>query len=53
MADKFEYEVPFSLGGRLFDTFIMRPYITRFLLIRNKVMKSIAEKANHGRISPL
>ena len=44
MIDKFEYEVPFGPIGRLVDKLILRNYMTRFLLTRNEVMKSIAEQ---------
>ncbi len=44
MRDQFEYEVPFGILGQVFDKIILKRYMTRFLLIRNKVLKSIAEK---------
>ncbi len=44
MSDKFEYEVPFGVAGKLFDRFLLRKYMTNFLLARNQVLKEIAER---------
>lgn len=44
MSDKFQYEVPFGLLGKVFDGLILKKYMTKFLKIRNKVLKEIAEK---------
>jgi ligand-binding SRPBCC domain-containing protein len=44
MKDIFQYEVPYGIWGRLFDTLILKKYMTRFLLIRNAVIKSKAER---------
>ena len=49
MTDHFEYEVPFGLLGQLFDRLILKRYMTQFLLTRNAMMKSIAER-NHLRL---
>ncbi|MEO5643271.1 MAG: SRPBCC family protein [Bacteroidia bacterium] len=43
MKDHFEYEVPYSVFGRLFNIFVLKSYMTRFLLARNKILKSLAE----------
>ncbi|MFM9945204.1 MAG: SRPBCC family protein [Bacteroidia bacterium] len=43
MKDTFEYDVPFWIFGKLFDNLILKNYMTRFLLTRNKVLKDIAE----------
>jgi ligand-binding SRPBCC domain-containing protein len=43
MIDKFEYQVPFGLIGRLFDKIILKNYMTDFLLTRNRIIKKIAE----------
>jgi ligand-binding SRPBCC domain-containing protein len=43
MIDRFEYEVPFGIIGKLFDKLILKNYMTRFLLIRNQVLKELAE----------
>lgn len=44
MKDKFQYEVPYGVAGRLFDALVLKKYMTRFLLIRNATIKSKAEK---------
>lgn len=43
MIDKFEYDVPFGAIGKLFDSFILKRYMTSFLVKRNQVLKEIAE----------
>ncbi len=44
MTDKFEYEVPFGILGQLFNTIILKNYMTKFLLNRNQMLKLILEK---------
>lgn len=44
MTDEFEYEVPFGLFGKLFDNLVLQNYMKKFLLARNKILKSIAEQ---------
>ncbi len=44
MTDKFMYQVPFGLLGKLFDKVILKNYMTKFLLTRNRIIKEIAEK---------
>jgi ligand-binding SRPBCC domain-containing protein len=44
MTDKFEYEVPFWIFGEVFNKLILKNYMRKFLLERNRVIKSIAEK---------
>jgi ligand-binding SRPBCC domain-containing protein len=44
MTDKFQYEVPFGILGKLFDRLVLKNYMTRFLLTRNEILKSIVEK---------
>jgi len=44
MTDKFYYEVPFGILGQVFDSVILKRYMTRLLVTRNRVMKSIVEK---------
>lgn len=44
MTDLFFYEVPFGIIGQLVDKLILKKYMTRFLLQRNKILKEIAEK---------
>lgn len=43
MSDVFEFGSPFGLLGRLFDMFFLQGYMTRFLMKRNEMIKSIAE----------
>ncbi|MDZ4756650.1 MAG: SRPBCC family protein [Bacteroidota bacterium] len=43
MIDKFEYEVPFGIIGKIFDKFILKNYMTRFLLERNRILKEFGE----------
>lgn len=44
MADRFEYQVPYGWAGQIFNFLILRRYMTRFLLIRNKMIQDLAEK---------
>lgn len=44
MTDEFEYEVPFSIIGKLFDKLILKKYMTKFLLTRNQTIKEVGEK---------
>jgi len=43
MTDKFEYQVPFGSIGRIFDNMILKRYMTKLLVTRNKMIKKIAE----------
>jgi ligand-binding SRPBCC domain-containing protein len=44
MTDIFEYKVPLGVIGKIFDTLILRRYMTCFLKIRNQTIKEAAEK---------
>ncbi len=44
MKDHFCYETPFGIVGRLFDFFILKKHMTRFLKIRNNMIKERAEQ---------
>ena len=44
MTDQFEYDVPFGIIGKLFDSLVLKRYMTRFLINRNQVLKSMAEQ---------
>lgn len=44
MQDKFQYEVPYGIIGQIFDKFILKKYLTTFLLTRNEMIKKIAER---------
>jgi len=43
MKDVFMYEVPFGFIGNIFDKLILKNHMTKFLIKRNKVLKTIAE----------
>jgi ligand-binding SRPBCC domain-containing protein len=43
MTDKLQYETPFGIIGKLFDTFFLKNHMIRFLLERNKILKEVAE----------
>lgn len=44
MRDRFEYEVPFGFLGQIFNKLILKNYMTNFLMVRNKVIKDMAER---------
>ncbi len=46
MQDIFQYEVPCGVLGKLFDYFILKNYMKRFLIKRNKVLKQLAENGS-------
>ena len=46
MIDIFKYEVPYGIFGRLFNYFILKSYLTKFLLQRNQYIKQKAELLN-------
>src|SRR4051794_28248245 len=43
MKDRFQYEVPFAVLGKIFDQTILKPYLTNLLNERNRVIKEYAE----------
>ncbi|CAD0000680.1 SRPBCC family protein [Flavobacterium chungangense] len=43
MTDKLQYETPFGIIGKLFDTLFLKNHLIHFLLERNKNLKKIAE----------
>lgn len=43
MTDKLQYETPFGIIGKLFDTLVLKNHMLRFLLERNKILKEVAE----------
>lgn len=43
MTDILRYEVPFGIFGQLFNYFILKRYLAKFLLERNKHIKKKAE----------
>ena len=44
MTDTFIYEVPFGILGQLFDKAVLKRYMTRFLVTRNRIIKEVAER---------
>lgn len=43
MTDILSYEVPYSIFGKLFNFFILKSYLTKFLIQRNKYIQERAE----------
>ena len=43
MKDVFKFETPLGPLGRLFNYFVLTKYMTRFLIIRNNLIKEFAE----------
>lgn len=43
ISDKFAYDVPYGIIGKLFDKLILKRYMTKLLLKRNEVIKRVAE----------
>lgn len=44
MKDLLQYETPFGIFGKLFDVFLLKKHLTKFLLERNKILTETAEK---------
>jgi len=43
MVDRFEFESPFGMLGRMVDRLVLFAYMRRFLVRRNQVLKTLAE----------
>lgn len=43
MTDRFEFESPFGMIGKLFNKFFLKKYLKNFLLERNAIIKKTAE----------
>lgn len=43
MTDRFEYESPFGIFGKIFNKLVLTSYMKKFLLERNSVIKEFAE----------
>jgi hypothetical protein len=43
MKDVFEFESPFGVFGQLFNKLILTNYLTKFLIVRNNLIKDFAE----------
>jgi ligand-binding SRPBCC domain-containing protein len=50
MDDIFDFEVPFGVLGSLVGVIILKPYLKKFLLERNQVIKSFAETEKYNTI---
>ncbi|MFN3969277.1 SRPBCC family protein [Flavobacterium sp.] len=44
MVDFLQYKVPFGLFGKLFNKLLLKKHLENFLLKRNEMLKSLAEK---------
>jgi ligand-binding SRPBCC domain-containing protein len=49
MIDRFEFESPFGVLGRVFDRMFLFGYMRRFLLRRNTILKRLAESEDWRR----
>ena len=43
MRDEFTYQTPFGILGTIFDKLILRSYMKKFLIERNRILKNRAE----------
>jgi ligand-binding SRPBCC domain-containing protein len=43
MTDEFEYISPLGILGKLADTFFLKKYMTKFLIVKNRELKIVAE----------
>lgn len=50
MKDRFEYESPYGVFGKLFNALVLTNYLTRFLIKRNNVIKEFAESGKWKEI---
>jgi ligand-binding SRPBCC domain-containing protein len=44
MTDIFEFESPFGIIGKIFNSIFLKDYLKKFLLERNKIIKITAER---------
>ena len=44
VTDILEYETPFGIFGKLFDSFLLKKHLTNFIIHRNAVLKNLAKK---------
>jgi ligand-binding SRPBCC domain-containing protein len=49
MVDRFEFESPFGILGRIADRLVLAGYMRRFLVQRNAVLKALAESEGWKR----
>lgn len=52
MADRFEYESPLHLLGRVADVLFLERYMTAFLRERNRTLKHVAESEEWRQLLP-
>ena len=50
MIDKFYYEVPFLLFGKIFDAFVLKNYMKQLLQSRNQTIKQFAESGEWKKL---
>ncbi|MBA2611731.1 MAG: SRPBCC family protein [Bacteroidetes bacterium] len=50
MKDRFEYESPYGVFGKLFNSVVLTKHLTKFLLKRNAVIKDYAESGKWKEI---
>lgn len=43
MQDILQYETPFGILGKLFDSLLLKKHLVQFLLYRNEVLKTLSE----------
>jgi len=43
MTDKLSYETPYGIFGKIFDYFLLKNYLTKFLIKRNQLLQSLSE----------
>lgn len=48
MHDRFIYQVPFGILGTVFDVFVLKRHMVKFLMQRNAHLKSYCENTPHG-----
>ncbi|MES2862893.1 MAG: SRPBCC family protein [Bacteroidota bacterium] len=44
VKDLLEYETPYGIFGKLFDTLFLKKHLTNFIIHRNAILKNLAEK---------
>ena len=46
MTDKMQYETPFGVFGKLFNSLLLKKHLSNFLIERNLFLKNLAENQN-------
>jgi len=49
MNDRFEFQSPLGVLGRIVDQVFLRAYMERFLIQRNSILKKLAESKEWSR----